>query len=384
MTRFPGGLYAVALPGPHWAVLYPGSHIDSGVGTIPLPGFDIIEFDITMAGGIFKLAGKAQREPDSPDRGTWQWTQRDGWEHVSLTAHGTYPCIYTKDGTLVLADPIHNGSQGWRYVAEDGSLVTGDDTLTADRRIGRGLGLKDFWEYAYLGGVVIGQGDTGCDVFLDGIRRELESGDCFFIRVKYADGLWAVGMTKLAQGESVIHWLTRSQLQMLPVTSIDVIPKPVDPPPDPEPVPVPENVEIVKSVRDKYPTPLGAQHAACLMEIARTLGNKAGLLRKESGTFIETPVGKVAQDIICYPSGDHYDVLGDAENTATPGWSYVGLVDPARYVAVSAQPEPGPTPTPTPTPIPSPGGDVQKAMLETLALILVELRLLSAHLGARR
>jgi hypothetical protein len=382
--KFIGGMYAVCLPGIGYAVLYPGSHIESHWGRIELPGFDVIEFDITARNGG-KLAGKAQREPNDPQRGTWQWhaATRD-WEHVGVNAHGTYPCIYANDGTLVLADPEHNGSQGWRYVAESGELITGDDSLNPQRRIGRQLGLRDLWEYSHFAGVTIGQGDPpmGCHVLIDGARRLLIDGDTFFIRVKYADGIWAIGLTRLRQRDAHTFLLTRAQLSQLPaVTPIDVTPTPppVTPQPQPEPpnVSIPDQSAVVARVREKYPTPLGDQHAACLLELARTIGQGAGLLRKDSGTNILLPDGvRVAQDIIVFPNGDGYDCLGSGETLATPQWGGPVEGSPfpsSRYYAVSAA---APEPSPIPGPIPPTSGT-------QLDRIEAKLDRLSFHLGLR-
>jgi hypothetical protein len=112
--------------------------------------------------------------------------------------------------------------------------------------------------------------------------------------------------------------------------------------------------EIVERVRVKYPTPLGATHGACLIEIAQTLGGGAGLLLKDYGVFVVLPNGvKVSQDIICYPNGRIFDCLGDGEGAAVPAWSeaHGSPIDPARYYAVSAVPVPEPTPPAPPAPV---------------------------------
>ena len=330
MTRFPGALSAVALPSGEWAVVFPGSHIQSHLGPIEPPRgqsgtFDVLYLDITNAGG-FKIAGQAQQEPNSPDRGTWMW-ENGQWRHVSTEAPGTYPVMFDAQGELHIATPEQNGSQGWRYVDANGSLITGDDTLNSQRRIGVALGLSDIWEYSDLGGVVIGQGETGCDVIAGGARRRLEDGDTHFIRVRHADGKWAVGLTKLAQGEACIGWFTLEQLAALPLVAPAVPPVHVDPiippvtppvtPHQPEPVhmpDIPNQSATVARVRAKYPTPLGSQHAACLLELAREIGLGAGLLKKDGGTNILLPDGtRVAQDIIVFPNGDGYDCLGSGE-----------------------------------------------------------------------
>ena len=119
------------------------------------------------------------------------------------------------------------------------------------------------------------------------------------------------------------------------------------------------SLAIVKKVRAKYPTPLGKEHAAFLVEVAQAL--KMGLLKKTSGTRIKLPKPynvPVAQDIACERKGDlvlHYDILADGEGEARPTWSLIGPIDPARYVDVGVSvPEP-PQPEPVPDPEPVPG-----------------------------
>jgi hypothetical protein len=98
-----------------------------------------------------------------------------------------------------------------------------------------------------------------------------------------------------------------------------------------------DQTAVVTRVRAPYPTPLGAQHAACLVAIAQAIGQDAGLLAKEWDTYVVLPSGvAVAQDIIAFPSGQIFDCLTDAEGAAPPSWSDAGLVDASRYVAVAA------------------------------------------------
>lgn len=110
---------------------------------------------------------------------------------------------------------------------------------------------------------------------------------------------------------------------------------------------------VVASVRGKYPTPLGTQHGAFLVEVACATGK--GLLRKDWGTFVRLADGTgVAQDILMERNGVHYDILGDGEGRAIPNWDQVTdppSVDPARYYAPScgaAPPPPNDGPPSTP------------------------------------
>ena len=376
--RIPGLIYPVCLPNGHWVGLMSGQYLLTPSGTVDLPGFDVLELDVHSLAGGYQIAGKAQQEPTSIHRGTWEWSGL--WRHISLEAHGTYSAIYDNFGALHLGTPELTGSQGWRYVREDGELITGDQTYNPARWAEAGFSpVPDaLWEFSYLGGVFFGQGDNpqGCHVLIDGERRLLLEGDCRFIRVKCDGTRWGVGVTRLREGDGhVFPGLTRADLKALPLITTTPTPTPE---PEPEPTPMPDisdQTPVVASVRAHYPTPLGNQHAACLLEIARTIGQGAGLLRKDTGSNILLPDGtRVAQDIIVFPDGQGFDCLGSGETLATPQWSgpVEGSPFPAnRYYAVSSTPEPEPEPGPTPEPPPS--GDVQR-------LILAELQKLNAKL----
>jgi hypothetical protein len=106
---------------------------------------------------------------------------------------------------------------------------------------------------------------------------------------------------------------------------------------------IPDQSAVVAQVRARFPTPLGAQHAACLVAIATAIKQEAGLLKKDVGTFVTLPDGvRVAQDIICFPDGQHFDVLVDAEGAAQPAWQDKGFVDASRYHPVGPPPPPPP------------------------------------------
>src|SRR5687767_9162545 len=95
---------------------------------------------------------------------------------------------------------------------------------------------------------------------------------------------------------------------------------------------IPDQTATVAQVRARFPTPLGAQHGVCLIEIAVAIKQGAGLLKKDFGTFVTLPDGtKVAQDIICFSDGQHFDVLVDAENQALPAFQDKGFVDSSRF-----------------------------------------------------
>jgi hypothetical protein len=138
------------------------------------------------------------------------------------------------------------------------------------------------------------------------------------------------------------------------------------------------SLQIVRKIRAKYPTPLGSQHAAFLVELARAIPG-AGLLKKTSGTRIKLPKPwnvEVSQDIICLFAGatlNHYDVLKDGEGVAKPTWALVGPIGAERYVDVSAGPAPAPPSPPAP---PTPPGDSLPKCLADLRVIVARLEAL--------
>jgi hypothetical protein len=111
--------------------------------------------------------------------------------------------------------------------------------------------------------------------------------------------------------------------------------KPGDPnaplPPDPTGTgPIPNNAyAIVAAVRLRYPTPLGRTCVDFLRQVARSLGPEAGLLEKTTGNNVDG----YATDIICFRSGDIFDVLVDSDRKGLPAWQYAGKVDPSRWRA---------------------------------------------------
>src|SRR5689334_19409574 len=112
------------------------------------------------------------------------------------------------------------------------------------------------------------------------------------------------------------------------------------------------SLQIVQTVRAKYPTPLGAQHALFLLEVAGALG--LGLLKKSGGSFIVLPDGtKVSQDCVMERSGVHFDILSDGEGVAEPRFDKLlnpdgtpFLTDPNNYYAVASVPVTPPPPEP--------------------------------------
>lgn len=116
---------------------------------------------------------------------------------------------------------------------------------------------------------------------------------------------------------------------------------------------MPQELEVIKSVRQKYPTPLRSEHPAFLLEAARAL--KFGLLKKPSGNNIPLPDGvKVSADIVVDPKDfSLWDILGDSEGEARPTFNFVSiLVDRALFYSVES------------VPVPTPGNDLEDRVRE--------------------
>lgn len=308
--------------------------------------------------GDLRIIGQAQREPSDPQRGAWLY---DGgqWQHLSTEAPGVSPCIFDLSGNVHIATAAQ-GSQGFRYCDLNGTLVTGDDTLNAQRAKGVELGLSDFWEFTHLAGVTIGQGQAACIAQVGhGPHRVLEPGACYDIRFQREGDDCSVAMIKREENKAVFLWFKAQELDGLPLETGPIEP-PIDPPVDPEtPVQLPDNVyATLKALRPKYPTPLGDQGAALLNEVAWTHRAEGyGLESKSGGNTCPQPTtGKTCGCDILRTQTLGWDCLGDAEGAGTPVQADSGPADPARFVAPI---DPGNVEPPVDPPVDPPTGDLE-------------------------
>lgn len=143
-------------------------------------------------------------------------------------------------------------------------------------------------------------------------------------------------------------------------------------------------IETVRTVRANYPTPLADRHGAFLIDVACATG--FDLLRKDWGTHVRLADGTgVSQDILLErnDSGRHYDILGDGEGAAVPGFELVvyehdepghpahspRLVDPNRRYRPTCTPvEPPPPPPAPPIPGPTPIADYATVLEQLVKL----------------
>lgn len=112
-----------------------------------------------------------------------------------------------------------------------------------------------------------------------------------------------------------------------------------------------------------------------------------GLSRKAGGKHVDSPVGPVAEDILCdRATGHHWDVIGGADvglplqcsSKRYPPDSIGVMADPNRPCVPPVEPAgsaPTPTPSPTPTPAPAPAPTVD------LSEVLVALSRIDTRLG---
>ena len=113
-------------------------------------------------------------------------------------------------------------------------------------------------------------------------------------------------------------------------------------------------LQTVKTIRAKYPTPLGARHWEFLVEVAQATG--AQLFEKLSGDKVFVPAlnTSVSMDVIGRGAlGDVWvDILGDAEGAAVPSWdAHAGAA--GKYLDVSGITLPGAGTPPPSNPPPS-------------------------------
>jgi hypothetical protein len=291
---------------------------------------------------VFKAAGQSQS-------GAGDLVFENGIRRVLGPSYGVSTVAFDLAGEPV-QNKVEYGSQGIRWIDEAG-IHTGDATYVHPT-------IPALWEYTTHGDITVGQGDSGAHLICPEGRFVLYPGYTVFIRFNRRGDKLAVSI--VAPGQNVMLWFDRSEITQFP-RFVEPAPTPPPPPPPPPPQPKPEpspvshpnNTATIEHIRAKYPTPLGATHPTFLIEVAQTLG--VLLFKKDGGSHVTLPNGvNVSQDIVLYPD-DHegFDILGDAEGAATPGWSSKGTMV-GEFVDVSGLStggsEPGPKPSPTPSP----------------------------------
>jgi hypothetical protein len=266
----------------------------------------------------------------------------NAWSSHGL-AFGPRSVIFDAAGTLrVISGPP---PVGYRYVADDGRLITAAETYADPAR---GL-----YEYTERNGTIIGQGGSGalgedpCIARLpDGTYRLIEEGTCRFINVtRWGDQL-AVAFVREDCNVSVLRWLTVAELAQLPRYMPGQLMPAAVPQPASTPAPpavshptaeaIPDYSAFVRSflaprlLRYSGDPERTRAHSfellnVCCLELRRR-DPRVGLLEKIGGARVRDR----AADILAYDLGNGtcqlFDVISDSEGAdrmPTPGWAKV-------------------------------------------------------------
>lgn len=153
----------------------------------------------------------------------------DGTVYVSRPDHVD---VYERTGaTVIRTIPGYVGSQGIRWIKDDGSIVSGDATYKH--------ATAALWEYTDIGdGIAIGQGLDGVVALVGGVLRRLTTGDARFVRVNRIGDAVAIHHARLANADSRRILTTVQELRTLPLV-VDA-PAPPQTPPTPQPQPQPK------------------------------------------------------------------------------------------------------------------------------------------------
>ena len=220
---FSGGWYADCLPSGPYVVLIEGSHLDTDLGRVDfLAGAAIDTYEplfVRLSDDGRAFAGQSHFHTS-----TVEYTAA-GWRRINKEAIGVSPIIYDQANQLRISDGSI-GSQGWRYVAVDGELITGDATYAP----GPGFTLYEWTDLSRNGDtVIIGQGpEDGCHVWDGTAHRVLATGHSRFVRAHRVGDHVSVAIWRTG-APTLLIWATVDELRALPVAPV-VVPPPVVPP----------------------------------------------------------------------------------------------------------------------------------------------------------
>lgn len=211
----PGGWYVDARVGGEFAcVLYGEAGVVTHAGRVPvLPPRDAVTYPLggrplyvrLPDDGPFRFAGINQETDEAIE-----W--RDGSWRSHGPACGASGVIYAADGTVARSDcRAAIGSHGWRYLADDGRLITGQETYSPADDI-------DLFEWTDVAGRRFGQGpDDGAFMFHAGRYHVLEPAGVPVrnLRVRRRGDDVAIAYV-VASKPSMVIWATLDELAALP------------------------------------------------------------------------------------------------------------------------------------------------------------------------
>lgn len=322
-----GGWYTHSLIGGFYASLV-ADGIETHEGKIPQALNEAgqpdgpLFLDITDVGG-FHIAGKGSNSLFSRER------TPDGVWHQRPEAVGNYSVMYDLEGQLHISKGGDVGSQGWRYVAPDGRLVSGDDSILNG----------DVSEFTDLGDdILVGQGHNtgGVVVRIDGVTRQLADGACYDIKARRRGNDVTISFYLVAADGLSAHifWGTLDDLRALkPVVAAQPVPPKVPEVPIPT-VTTPKinvlNWNTVLQGGKPWQTQFEDRGTTYTVKIdADGLHVKAEL---PTGEFDETGMSRPVVVLSNLP----------------------GIPEPPPEPPPAPEPEPEPEPTPEPKPSPEP------------------------------
>lgn len=302
-----GAFYGEALPSGEWCALVPGQGFQTHLGPVGLPpgeSYGLMFPRCTNVGG-FRFGGQAH---DTITPAAWQYDH--DWISYPQPCVGVNAVIYDRKGTFVRSDGSV-GSQGYRYVTPENVIVSGDATY------GPFFGL---FEYTALARCWIGQGaydGAGIQVWDGAVLRQLETGDCRFLRAHQAGDQIALAFTR-PEGVVLMH-LTEAELLALPPAVLPVDPpKPPDPlPPDPPIPPKPRPPDPPQPPVTKFFN----QHKERIMSETKTV-----VLRGPAGKLARIVAGELGQG----PFG-WYPIHWDGTDPADEACHFVQTKPDARF-----------------------------------------------------
>lgn len=252
----------------------------------------------TVLGPNGKFAGSSQINNHA-----WEWN--NNWNDKGIN-EGLHAVIYQANGELLVVretSEAPTGALGWRYVDDDGNLVSAVDSINPDAKIAKQYGIKDLWEYTYHEGIAVGQGQNGIYVVIGNKRARLdtlveEHPNCRYPNFHKEGNKISISwyfFRNPTSYKACFLWLTEEELRALL--------------PDEEPVPI-EDIMIPSFERPMWQAPFFSHHSRYGdTSIEKHVGNSIWVPASE----IER-VKSLGQPLIVHP------------DTEIPDWAYNTII----------------------------------------------------------